>query len=88
MKLRTAIVIGATIGGGASLGVLFLCGSSLASDSVLLITYVPTKICMWLADICFDGGEGGMIFILPVWLACGAVPGGVIGSIFAWLSEL
>jgi hypothetical protein len=88
MKMSKAIGMGSAIGGAASFGVLFLCGSPLSSDSLLPLAYVPTKICMWLSDVCFGGGEGGMIFILPVWLACGAVVGGATGSIVVWFSRL
>ena len=87
MKWSKSIVIGAVTGGISSLGLLFYLGSPGASDSLLPLTYVPTKICMWLADICFGGGEGGMIFIFPVWFLCGAAIGSIIGAIIAGVSR-
>ena len=88
MKWSKSIGIGTVIGGISSLGLLFYLGSPGASDSLLSLTYVPTKICMWLADICFGGGEGGMIFIFPVWFLFGAVIGSTIGAMIAGISKL
>jgi hypothetical protein len=88
MKWGKATGIGGAIGGIAFLGILFFLGSPGASDSLLPLTYVPTKICMWLADVCFGGGEGGMIFIFPAWFLCGAVIGDIVGAVIAGFSRL
>lgn len=88
MKWIKTIGIVAAIGGVVSLGLLFLAGSPGASDSLMPLAYMPTKICMWLADVFFGGGEGGMIFIFPVWFLCGAVIGGIVGAAIAGFSRL
>jgi hypothetical protein len=88
MKWTKAIGIGAALGGVAGVGLLFFLGSPGASDSLLPLTYVPTHMCMWLADVCFGGGEGGMIFIFPVWFLCGAVIGAALGATIAGFSRL
>ena len=88
MKWSKTIGIGAALGGVAGLALLFFLGSPDASDSLLPLTYVPTQICMWLADVHFDGGEGGMIFIFPVWFLCGAVVGAASDATVAGFSRL
>lgn len=88
MKWSKTIWIGAALGGVAGLALLFFIGSPGASDSLLPLTYVPTQICMWLADVCFGGGEGGMIFVFPVWFLCGAVVGAAGGAAVTGFSRL